>query len=64
MADYYREEDVPMMLTIQELAGFLRVSKNTAYHFVNTGKVPSVKVGHQIRIFRDNVIQYIKAQHP
>ena len=52
------------MLTIQELAGFLRVSKNTAYHFVNTGKVPSVKVGHQIRIFRDDVIQYIKAQHP
>ena len=55
-------DEVPVMMTVQELARFLRVSRNTAYNFVNDGSVPSVKVGHQIRIYREDVIEYVKAQ--
>ena len=54
-------DEVPVMMTVQELARFLRVSRNTAYNFVNDGSVPSVKVGHQIRIYREDVIEYVKA---
>ena len=59
--EYYSENDLPVMLTIMDLAKLLRVSKNTAYNFVKSGKVPYVKVGHQIRVFRDDVMRYIQA---
>ena len=58
--EYYSENDLPVMLTIMDLAKLLRVSKNTAYNFVKSGKVPYVKVGHQIRVFRDDVMRYIQ----
>lgn len=61
MAEYYSEKDLPVMLTVQEVAGFLRVSKNTAYNFVNTGVIPSVKIGRQVRVYREDIIRYIKS---
>lgn len=51
---------LPIMLTIMDIAKLLRVSKNTAYNFVKTGAVPSIKVGHQIRIYRDDILRYIQ----
>lgn len=48
-------EDVPVMLTVEEFGKLLRISRNTAYEYVRSGAVPSVKVGKQFRIFRDDV---------
>lgn len=61
MADYFSEKELPVMMTIQELAGFLRVSKNTAYNFVNSGTIPSVKIGRQTRIYREDIVRYVKS---
>ena len=61
MDEYYSESDLPVMLTIMDVAKPLRVSKNTAYNFVKSGKFPYVKVGHQIRLFRDDIMRYIQA---
>ena len=59
MADYRSESDLPIMMTIQELGKFLRVSRNTAYSFVKTGVIPSIKVGRQTRIYREDVIRFV-----
>ena len=45
MSNYYSEKELPVMLTVQDIAAFLRVSKNTAYSFVSSGAIPVVKVG-------------------
>ena len=58
--EYHSESDLPVMMTIQELAKFLRVSRNTAYSFVNTGVIPSVKIGRQTRIYREDVIRFVQ----
>ena len=50
------------MLTVAELAEFLRVGLNTAYKFVAEGKVPSVKVGRQIRIYKADILALAKQQ--
>ena len=50
-------EDVPVMMTVEEFGSFLRVSRNTAYAYVRAGIVPTVKVGRQIRIYRDPVFE-------
>mgnify|MGYP004566141189 CR=1 FL=1 len=44
--EYYSESDLPVILTIMDVAKLLRVSKNTAYNFVKSGEFPYVKVGH------------------
>lgn len=53
---YISMEDVPIMLTVEEMGRLLRVSRNTAYDYVRKGKVPYIKVGKQIRIYRGDVL--------
>ena len=45
-------EQLPELLTLRELAQYLRVSTRTAYQLAATGVVPAVKVGGQWRISR------------
>jgi excisionase family DNA binding protein len=42
----------PELLTLRELAEYLRVSMRTAYQLASDGAVPAVKVGGQWRIPR------------
>jgi excisionase family DNA binding protein len=42
----------PELLTVPELAAYLRVSLRTAYKLAATGAVPGAKVGGQWRIPR------------
>ncbi len=43
------------ILSLNELAEYLRVSKSTLYQLSEGGKIPSFKVGKQLR-FRKNAI--------
>lgn len=49
------QHGIPIMMTVEEFGKLLRISRNTAYECVRSGEVPSVRVGRQIRIFRDDV---------
>jgi excisionase family DNA binding protein len=42
----------PELLTLNELAEYLRIGRRTAWQLVNEGAVPAVKVGGQWRIPR------------
>lgn len=42
--------DLPSVLTVEELAAVLRIGKNSAYELVNSGHIKSVRCGHMIRI--------------
>ena len=43
-------ETVKGLLTVRETAAELRISRPTAYRLCATGELPSVRVGGQIRI--------------
>ena len=47
--------DYPEMMTIPELAEYLRVHTNTAYAYIKTGKIPYIKIGRQIRLYREDI---------
>lgn len=51
------QEGTHEMMTVLELAQYLRISKPTAYALVNEGKIPSARFGRQIRIYRGDVIE-------
>ena len=63
MSSNYRSfEDLPLILTVEEAGQILRVGRNTAYDLVRCGKLPSVRVGKQIRIPRQALLDYLSRQ--
>ena len=64
MGTNYRSlEDLPLTLTVEEAGQILRVGRNTAYELVRCGKLPSVRVGKQIRIPRQALLDYLSRQN-
>ena len=54
MSDQTRE-----VLTIDELAVYLRISKSTAYKLVREGQIPSQKVGRHWRFRKEAVDRWL-----
>lgn len=54
--------ELPAVLTVEELAHFLKVGMNTAYNLVRSNAIRSVRIGRQIRIPQQAVEDYLKAQ--
>ena len=45
----------PALLTTEEVAAALRISRRTAQHLARHGRLPSVKVGGRIRFRQDEI---------
>lgn len=52
-------DNCPALLTVPELAAVLRVGRNTAYRLIDDGTIPAIKIGRQIRVYREDVIRYV-----
>ncbi|MBE8233620.1 MAG: helix-turn-helix domain-containing protein [Endozoicomonadaceae bacterium] len=50
------------ILTIQELAGYLKLNDKTAYKLANEGKLPGFKVDGSWRFKRVDLNRWIKQQ--
>jgi excisionase family DNA binding protein len=49
------------ILTIPEVAEYLRISNAKMYRLVQTGKIPYVKIGRNVRIRRKDLLKWIDA---
>ncbi len=54
--------DPPSVMTIDELAGYLKVAKSTLYKLAQTGKVPGQKVGKHWRFHRDVIDRWLASR--
>lgn len=54
-------KEMPSVLTIEDLARILAVSKSTVYRLVTTRQIRTIKVGRTMRITKDSVIRYLNA---
>ncbi len=52
----------PDIMTIREVAGYLRLTEKTAYRFALEGKIPGFKVGAAWRFRRDEIENWTKEQ--
>ena len=50
------------ILTIQELAVYLKLNEKTAYRLAGEGKLPGFKVGGSWRFKREDIEQWIETQ--
>ena len=51
--------DLPLSLRVGDLMPILDIGRNTAYSLVRSGQIRSVKVGRQLRIPRNAIIEFL-----
>jgi len=51
------------ILTIKEVADYLKVNERTIYRLAASGELPGFKVGNSWRFKQSELEQYIAAQH-
>ena len=47
------------VMTMDELAGYLKISKSTAYKLVREGKIPCQKVGRHWRFRKETINRWL-----
>ena len=53
--------EMVLVLTVEDLARILAISKNTAYELVRSRKIRSVKIGRTYRIPKAALEEYLKS---
>ena len=57
--NYTDFEQLPLILTVEDITKILGIGKNTAYDLIRCGKIRSVRVGHKIRISKDSLLEFL-----
>ena len=61
MENKYRDlHDLPMTLQVEDLMPILGIGRNTAYELIRSGQIRSVRIGRQIRIPRDALLEFLR----
>ena len=51
---------LPLVLTVEEVARLLRISRNAAYSAVRDGAIPGVvRIGRTVRVSKDAVLEWL-----
>lgn len=53
-------ENESVLLTVREAAALMRIGRDTAYSLVAEGRIPSIRLGRQIRIPRAALIAHLE----
>lgn len=53
----------PMILTVQEVAAYLRLHAVTVYRMAQNGELPAFRVGRRWRFKRDQIEQWLTDRH-
>lgn len=60
MENKYRSfDELPLTLRVEDLMPILGIGRNTAYELVRTKQIHSVKIGRQLRIPKQSLIDYL-----
>ena len=61
MENKYRDlHDLPVTLRVEELMPILGIGRNTAYELIRSGPIRSIRIGRQIRIPRDALLEFLR----
>ena len=64
MENNYRSfDELPLTLRVEDLMPILGIGRNTAYELVRSGQIRSIKIGRQLRIPKQALIDYLTTSH-
>ena len=52
----------PSLLTVDDVAQFLKVSPNTIYYWVSRSEIPMLRIGKHLRFDRDQILAHFRAK--
>ena len=58
-SNYHSFDELPLTLRVEELMPILGIGRNTAYELVRSKQIFSVKIGRQLRIPKQALIDYL-----
>ena len=56
-------DDIPLVLTVEELMPILGIGRNTAYELIRSDQIRSVRIGRQLRVPKDAVLDFLTQQN-
>ncbi len=59
---YRKIDDIPLVLSVSDLADVLGIGLNSAYDLVRSGRIKSLRVGHQIRVSKSALLDFLEVQ--
>ncbi len=61
MENKYRDlHELPVTLRVEDLMPILGIGRNTACQLIRSGQIRSVRIGRQIRIPRDALLEFLR----
>ena len=62
-SNYHSFEGLPLTLRVEDLMSILDVGRNTAYELVRCGTIRSIRIGKQLRIPKDALVEYLSDEN-
>lgn len=53
-------EDLPPILTVSEVAAYLRIGRTMAYELARHKNFPAIRVGRSVRVPRDRFLEWVQ----
>ncbi|MBE6913818.1 MAG: helix-turn-helix domain-containing protein [Ruminococcaceae bacterium] len=57
-------EDLPLALTVEDVAKILGIGRNSAYSLIHSGAIRFVRIGRQLRIPKSAILEYLGIPTP
>lgn len=57
---YTHYDQLPLILSVEELTQILGIGRNTAYDLIRCGRIRSVRIGHKIKIPKDSLLEFLQ----
>ena len=58
---YRSFDELPLTLRVEDLMPILDIGRNTAYELIRCGKIRSIRIGKQLRIPKQALIDYLSS---
>ena len=62
-SNYHSFDELPLTLRVEELMPILGIGRNTAYELVSCKKIRSIRIGKQLRIPKDALVEYLSSEN-
>jgi excisionase family DNA binding protein len=56
------EQTLEPLMTIPEVAEYLKISKSKVYYMVKKNEIPHIRLGKNVRVFLSDLIQWLKVK--
>ena len=56
---YRSYDELPLTLRVEDLTSILDIGRNTAYELIRCGTIRSIRIGKQLRIPKQALIDYL-----